>query len=294
MRYKLLIFILIGFYLQEACKKCCQDPTNPECENYDPCFKEKEIGKGFTMMQPGAFLSHELDFDTDTSASRYITFKANFNNALSYEWHIGSGIYTSKSQEIDFPYQWVDDTLKKVIHTEKITLIQKRIPNPKCIPNDDGLDTFVRYLTFGNQCHYQIYGKFRGEDTENPGKTYDIEITKGNCYPPLRNPNNPLQGFADADSNRIFKNFRNKVKYGYFAGEARFYNSCEFQIINKEGYKPEDDLFRNNYMILSSNQQDLLIKYSVIKPQYIGTTNQQIIIDSNSYNYYTFKGKRIF
>lgn len=137
--YTLLLLLLFS---TEACKKKCYDKTNPDCENYDPCYGRSETKAQFIIEQylgkwEGEDVWIEADTVYATGSSNPIRFSATCD-ADSFIWEIGANKYYKKSFTLTyFPFD------KNI----PITLIViKNNPNQSCFPHDDGRDTLVRNM----------------------------------------------------------------------------------------------------------------------------------------------------
>lgn len=93
-------FLLI--LLVSSCHKKCHDPSNPDCENYDPCYVKRIVNSHFIMKPghggfppPGPWC--ELP-ETDTFSSSIVRFQVPSGNVSGcvYQWKIGT--------ETDFRY----------------------------------------------------------------------------------------------------------------------------------------------------------------------------------------------
>ncbi|MCU0442859.1 MAG: hypothetical protein MUE96_10710 [Bacteroidia bacterium] len=182
MLHKYLFLLLLGSsFLLLTLNSCkdkndpCQDPRNPECENYDPCLDAQPVSASFHMYEENAFLQLEqlwVDYDTDTSITDRVRFVAQEKNALSYTWYIGTETQprTGASILINF----ADSRTPK-----RIRLIVQKEPNLRCFPNDDGVDTVDRMLSFierYDSINMPIVGTFRGISTKNPNQEIEVRI----------------------------------------------------------------------------------------------------------------------
>jgi hypothetical protein len=120
-----------------------------------------------TSEMPAELRSYWKFFDTD-SAWKSVTFKATLDSAI-YEWHIGSGIYSSQSFTLDFSAAPHPSTIP-------ITLVVKKPHNQKCFPNGKDADTLVRNLTitYGSQNHF--FGTYQGVFTDSSSSPFSFSI----------------------------------------------------------------------------------------------------------------------
>lgn len=115
-----LISILLFFsglmVLYNGCKddECpdvpCDDPSNPECPNYDPCYEMGKINTHFTFRNAPSTNPHPQECTSllvhcDTMWSPNILFEAPEGNPQStYEWQIGTDprTHTKEKFVLDF------------------------------------------------------------------------------------------------------------------------------------------------------------------------------------------------
>jgi hypothetical protein len=91
---KLTLALFVVMFFNSCKKDCppCQDPTDPKCENYDPCYG-KIITADFFMHQfNGWFVDpkDEKPENCDTILSNGAKFNAYMSGSLSYTWKIGT------------------------------------------------------------------------------------------------------------------------------------------------------------------------------------------------------------
>jgi hypothetical protein len=175
--YSLLCgFIFIGFGCED-----CEDPTNPECDNYDPCYGLSPVTASFEMYEYTIGLEGWLEsFDMkqvpmidDTAISDDITFKAP-EGFSKYTWLIGA--------------ETIHDRVFARSHIPKgvnipITLIVEGATST-CFPNDDGIDTLTKNLYVAiydlqnRDNNYLTCGTFQGAYENTPLDTFTIRITE--------------------------------------------------------------------------------------------------------------------
>jgi hypothetical protein len=93
---------------------------------------------GDTSLMHNPLLAPYWKFYDSDSALTKVTFTAALDNAI-YEWHIGAGIYTTKSFTLDF----TGIPRPSVI---PVTLIVNKQHNQKCFPGGKDADTTTRNL----------------------------------------------------------------------------------------------------------------------------------------------------
>lgn len=173
----LTIIVLFGNY---SCKQKCQEPTNPDCENYDPCYGKNVTSAAFKMFEtiqvdPSNYGGFFQDYETDTIFGGRVKFVAEDSSASTeYEWQIGAGVYTKRSFNLSF-------TSLKAGQSVPITLIIKKANVDKmCFPNDDGIDTVTRVLNKATKSRVIGFDRdnytFQGYNTDEPSKNFKIQI----------------------------------------------------------------------------------------------------------------------
>ncbi len=141
-----------------------------DSDEADPCKVLNETSADFTMEEAFVFGSDGNTFlyACDTAIIRRVRFKAVDSLATSYEWKIGSGVYTTRSVTLDF-----FNTTETEI---PITLIVNKEPNSKCFPQDNGMDTVSRALHFVEPLETLVSGIYEGANTDAPNDKYTIEV----------------------------------------------------------------------------------------------------------------------
>jgi hypothetical protein len=251
MKLTLALFVVVFF---STCKKdCCQDPTNPKCENYDPCYGKKATSAFFIIEEKFSTLDKWIECDSVNGIGNIsaVRFSA-LNDADSFIWTIGSEtIYTKSFTRFDFP-------LKK--HIPITLVVINKNPNKKCFPNDDGRDTFKRMMyTWGREIEWDqskgayvinnpkpIQGVYRGYYESDPKKEVTI-VAKDTVYSCTKLQTQSRSGFTgfnlpegffqpNYDDNncgyfgggwtthpiaaRIYSRVYNISKYGEFSGDS--------------------------------------------------------------------------
>jgi hypothetical protein len=206
--YKLLIVVLASFaFVLNSCKEDCPcvDETNPECDNYDPCWDKKPVTADFYMYE-----NHEgLDtskgweyYDTDTLLGQSVLLVAKEERELywsevTYTWIIGAETITGKDKKVITRNTFPSNTQIPV------TLIVSKKPHLDCFPEDDGIDTVTRYMVFPSNADVvpKWQGEYIGYTTDKPDEIlqlglYRSDTTAGSTsrYPRLSGlPNSDCQ-----------------------------------------------------------------------------------------------------
>ncbi len=185
--FNLLLSILILLITISSCRKE-QPEMNELNEN---CDCAKEVSADFYIKEVGAPLweSDQLESETDTIYhTRNVHFIAKEPNA-EYTWYVGTEVIHEKEFFRHFGAQYQGQTFP-------FTLVVKKQPNKICLPNDDGYDSIVKYLTITNDSgenfysdpNYRLEGLFR---MSNQGNLDSVDIQIGIYYPGEQSPPGP-------------------------------------------------------------------------------------------------------
>ncbi len=181
MKKLILLFLALGLLAWQGCKRC-DDPTNPECRNYDPCYELTEVSADFEMRE---YIGRSGDIVWDLSVT---TGKVLNRNAL-----VLTGLDSG-----DVSHQWIIGTdprvrsgIKEVVTfggftgAIEITHIVSGNPRQNCFPDDDGVDTVtkvVEIVSFEESMPY--FGTYEGVNLHQPRHPFSIEIyyVESNMY----------------------------------------------------------------------------------------------------------------
>ncbi len=145
------ISVTIGF---SSCKKHCQDPSNPECENYNPCYGKTPVTASMIMDQ-SLMLYFDEDFyetgDTVFPTGVLIRFRCQ-TEADRVIWVLGKDTVEKRQVERSFGLPYGKYPVTLIVHAE---------PNLSCFPEDDGWDTLTRYVHLIPVCELNVFGTFK-------------------------------------------------------------------------------------------------------------------------------------
>ncbi|MBP5982428.1 MAG: hypothetical protein KA734_01810 [Fluviicola sp.] len=143
---QLLYFILFAFALLTSCRKEQPSMTN----GLTDCGCAEETSANFLMEEMTTGNNNFARFtDTDMIfSSKNVRFSAKENNA-AYTWYIGAEVLHTKEVTRFFDNSFVGQTIP-------ITLVVKKKPNTICFPNDDGVDSIIKYLTIAQLPTYDF------------------------------------------------------------------------------------------------------------------------------------------
>jgi hypothetical protein len=169
------IIIFTGLTLAITLLACKKIQPDFDVAATDPCDCASEVSADFDIIDVHDNLSSSERIVTDhilqNTFNKNVRFRAKEDNA-DYTWYIGSEIDTG-IQETFRVFEnplWVGSTIP-------ITLVVKKEPNTKCLPDDDGYDSITRTFNIYEQCHepYLLEGTFRMAP-ENSTDSMDIVI----------------------------------------------------------------------------------------------------------------------
>jgi hypothetical protein len=196
--FKYLIILLAGMALVlNSCKEdcpSCQDPTNPDCENYDPCFGKTTINSYFMVERgsngfpPPPQWCTDIISKSDTFSSTTIRFKVPSGNPGStYEWQVGSEV-TARTDD-EFQVSFYDDLQENGWERFIPVTLTIRSPVNNCLDNPaDTLIAVTRNIFFTNVSGGTAVflrgtnRKFKGHFSSEPDKEVILETIWNNIF----------------------------------------------------------------------------------------------------------------
>ena len=166
-------FLILSFtllcMLGSSCKEQCQDPQDPDCGNYDPCWGKKPVTADFIFGETTAGrnpingvdypMCEDTIFDAGgiTSLGDVYGVRLKFyatENGAKYNWKLGSETITDREFERTF-----GKTAPAGVY--KATLMVEKTPDAVCFPKDDGKDTITQKFTLMPHHQLPIMGKYK-------------------------------------------------------------------------------------------------------------------------------------
>ena len=147
------VFVAMGlaFVFYSCCRdddNTCSDPTNPECENYDPCYGKTDIRRADFLIETSYTIPGQIVYVSDTIFGYNLSplqFKSVDNSLITnHVWYVGSEILTTDEVVRDFNNvpRPSDITVSHVVTYQNLS---------PCNPLDNGRDsvavTFPSALT---------------------------------------------------------------------------------------------------------------------------------------------------
>jgi hypothetical protein len=159
------------------------DPSNPDCENYDPCYGKKtnaDFGFYVAGVDPVYLYWRNNIDEIDTLYTTQVLLCTKFTYD-SVKWKVGleANYRTGDSVTVGFGDQRVGDI--------NVTCIVYRKATTTCFPGDDGIDTVTKKLYVAKFDQIPILGKFKGmfrNDPVNPDSfivTFRSRVGEMNC-----------------------------------------------------------------------------------------------------------------
>jgi hypothetical protein len=199
MKNNLTIFCFLALALLLSLGSCrkkkCYDPTNRDCENYDPCYGKTRINALFRVrpgdngFKPDGEWCNLIPCDTFNASSVRFDMPLNNPENSTYTWQVGNEPTprTGKAFEVDFSDYLNAGNWEKHI---PVTLTIKT-PLNGCMTNaEDTVITVNRKLFFTNKRISNIYPrttlpkdslieiKYKGYLNSNPSNVFTFKITK--------------------------------------------------------------------------------------------------------------------
>lgn len=170
--------------LIHCCKEECDDPTNRDCPNYDPCLSYEPANAEFMILDSltgwicdGELFGLSTEVDT-LFVSNELIFRAKHDND-TYQWKVGTDDRTwiEKEFSLDFGTNGTGDI--------PITLIVSKNDPDGCLTAEERSDTLTKFvhLYFWNHSTADnappIVGSYFGANEDMPSDTFTIEVPLG-------------------------------------------------------------------------------------------------------------------
>jgi len=170
---------LVGVVVLAGCKKDddptpppCNDPSNPECPNYDPCLNENPVTADFKIyddVYSGGPNANQW-FEDDKIYRGRIKFEA-VEDSANYTWYLGQE--TLNGTEFKEVIRTTGDLPPG---TYTAALVVNKEPNTFCFPDDTGRDSIFKTFDIVNVCDLMIMNKFKGVFDSAPEDSVIVEF----------------------------------------------------------------------------------------------------------------------
>jgi hypothetical protein len=222
-------FVLVSIGGILLFSSCGDNPLNP-------CLDKRQVEAKFNMGEliPGEGNDPDSVIVSDTVLTdNNIVFRAS-EDYDSYEWKIGDDpkVFTSKQVSLYFQYP---------VSRVAIRLIVKKFPFKSCFPQDDGLDTLIKYLNVIDRKQNPIFGEYRGSIVSNASDIFNVQITHDAFFDQINilNINKDCYPIDEAIGLRGFTTRMAFKKMYFYSGF--FYKSCN----NPKGWLSTDKSGKN-------------------------------------------------
>lgn len=181
---KILGLLLLVALLESGCKKetDCDDPTNMECSNYDPCYRgpltgdftmEEILGYGFSD-EPYRTTYPNISATVEDTAmkGRTIVFTA-LDEADRYEWTIGADPRVFRERTVELSFFSSEVNLTPTTLAIKLRAYRDN-PYP-CYP-EDTVSESVRFITIVPRSYTALTGKYKGISDFSPSDSFIVDI----------------------------------------------------------------------------------------------------------------------
>lgn len=155
-----------------ACKSddnTCYDPSNSECENYDPCYDKLPTAEFTISKQYFPFGANANFFVEDSvlTPGGNVKFTAIPQEGASYTWVIGTDTLLGD-------YEITKELTNFSVGTHDISLMVTKPTDTICFPHDEGSAQFNKSFIKIRSCEADILGKYRGVFSTNPSDSVVI------------------------------------------------------------------------------------------------------------------------
>lgn len=151
---------------------CGGDPEPDPCLDKSPVEAKFIVGELLPLFE-GKKSDTVVVSDT-VLTNNSIVFEAT-EEYESYEWKIGDDprVFNTKRIKLLFP---------SPVSQLAVKLTVKRTPLKNCFPDDDGIDTKIKFVTIIAKKVNPIFGQYEGGNESNPNDIFKIEVTHDTFY----------------------------------------------------------------------------------------------------------------
>jgi len=184
---KLVGFVLLSLFIVcSACKRDCQDHTNPDCDNYDPCYGKVKPSAKFIMEESNPVLASQGIWYADSAFfGAMLRFRSEYNEPdYKHIWYVGTEVFTSSTTP--------SRNFLNQARPQDITIshVLEYTPNMQCFPDDNGKDSVAQTfrLIASYNTDFQTFGIYRGV-LDNQVDSFDVQILSIDANGQLANVN---------------------------------------------------------------------------------------------------------
>lgn len=173
------LLLMVGIVLLAQCCKTddeptppCDDPTNPECPNYDPCYGQSPVTAEFNIYDD-IFVSGPFAgtwYQDSVLYAGNVKLTATEDSAY-YKWYLGLEEVEGYGDSV---------VIRQITNLEPGTydasLVVEKAPNLACFPNDARRDSVYKTFTIVDKCDLLVINKFKGVFDAAPDDSLTIEF----------------------------------------------------------------------------------------------------------------------
>ncbi len=174
-QYLFFTLLAVGIF---SCKSCdddvpCNDPTDMDCANYDPCHDRKTpVSADFEVRHINYDESRIYYGDTFPAGCIMRFVALDTMPGTTYSWEVGNPQNTSADRSYRLSFA-CDLTLNQTLPVQLIT--ERSIDN-ECMLPEDQRDTVVRNIRFVPRSQFLYWGHWQGALESKPNEVYTIEL----------------------------------------------------------------------------------------------------------------------
>ncbi|NUM30968.1 MAG: hypothetical protein HUU47_01435 [Bacteroidetes bacterium] len=168
----------MAFLCIQSCKEeYCNDPSNPDCKNYDPCFGKEPANASFNFFLDLSNEYGKYHYKTDTIEMReggysaLVHFKVDDKNVDSCWWTVGQDTRVFTQKEFYLTFNLWNSPIA-------VTLIVDKHRSKTCHPDKPIRDTITKVLTLLPLGSSNIFGRYLGYLDGNKEDTASIVISR--------------------------------------------------------------------------------------------------------------------
>ncbi|NUM30966.1 MAG: hypothetical protein HUU47_01425 [Bacteroidetes bacterium] len=166
----------MAFLCIQSCKKdCCNDPSNPDCKNYDPCYGKEPANASFHFYRDLSNEYGKYHYKTDTiemyegGSMTGVIFKVEDKNVDSCWWTVGQDTRVFTQKEFYLTFNLWNSPIP-------VKLIVDKHNAKNCNPDKPIRDTSTKILTLMPLGSSNIYGRYFGYLDGNKDDTATVQV----------------------------------------------------------------------------------------------------------------------
>jgi hypothetical protein len=176
-RIPIVVLAVLAAFSLQTCKHC-NDPTNPDCANYDPCWDQTQADASFTIYEVlqempiqrlNGFTGEDAATDTIINWNT-ARFKADFE-AEYYEWRVGDDPRVWNTREFTLKFRSIP-----TYFPVEVSLKVYKPTNKSCFPNSNDTAEFRRSIVTVPRDSSLMINRFEGYLESDPNTLNFFEL----------------------------------------------------------------------------------------------------------------------